>query len=56
MMCRLYGVSPAGFYAWQRRLASPRKVEDERLVGKIRGVHENSRATYGSPRVARPTK
>ena len=51
MMCRLYGVSPAGFYAWQRRSASPRKVEDERLVGKIRGVHEDSRETYGSPRV-----
>ena len=51
MMCRLYGVSPAGYYAWRRRSASPRSLEDDRLVQKIRGVHERSRQTYGSPRV-----
>lgn len=51
MMCRLYGVSPAGYYAWQQRLASQRALEDERLVQKIRSAHEDSRQTYGSPRV-----
>lgn len=51
MMCALYGVSPAGFYAWRRRSASRRDVEDDGLVRKIRGVHEDSRQTYGSPRV-----
>lgn len=50
-MCRLYGVSPAGFYAWQRRSASQRQMEDERLVEKIRDAHAGSRETYGSPRV-----
>lgn len=50
-MCRLYEVSPAGYYAWRRRSASRRQIEDERLVAKIRGVHEESRQTYGSPRV-----
>jgi transposase InsO family protein len=50
-MCRLYGVSPAGFYAWKQRDPSARSVEDERLVGQIRRVHQDSRQTYGSPRV-----
>jgi putative transposase len=50
-MCRLYGVSPAGFYAWQQRPPSRRSGEDQRLVEQIRQVHTASRETYGSPRV-----
>jgi putative transposase len=50
-MCRLYGVSAAGYYAWRRRAPSRRSIEDERLVSVIRTVHDCSRKTYGSPRV-----
>jgi transposase InsO family protein len=50
-MCRLYGVSPAGYYAWRRRSPSRREVEDGRLVQQIQQVHAQSRQTYGSPRV-----
>ncbi len=50
-MCRLHGVSSAGFYAWCTRPPSVRSMEDQRLVQQIRQVHESSRQTYGSPRV-----
>jgi transposase InsO family protein len=50
-MCELYGVTRGGYYAWQRRLPSQRAIEDDRLIGKIRQVHQMSRETYGSPRV-----
>lgn len=50
-MCRVYGVSASGYYAWKLRAPSARSVEDERLEREIRVVHESSRQTYGSPRV-----
>jgi transposase InsO family protein len=50
-MCRLYGVTRAGFYAWRSRERSERERQNEALVGRIRRVHEASRGTYGSPRV-----
>jgi putative transposase len=50
-MCRLHGVSAAGFYAWCNRAPSARSREDQRLVDRIRQVHADSRESYGSPRV-----
>jgi len=51
VMCRMFGVSSAGYYAWLERPASLRAVEDAGLVEKIRSAHMDSRGTYGSPRV-----
>jgi transposase InsO family protein len=50
-MCRLYGVTRAGFYAWCSRERSEREHQNTRLVERIRRVHCGSRGTYGSPRV-----
>jgi putative transposase len=53
MMCRLYGVTRAGYYAWRSRERSERERQNEALAAEIRTVHAESRGTYGSPRVHR---
>jgi transposase InsO family protein len=55
-MCRVYGVTRAGYYAWCARRHSERKRENERLTERIRVVHRQSRGTYGSPRVYQALK
>jgi transposase InsO family protein len=50
-MCRMLGVSAAGYYAWVARPPSLRAVEDTSFVDKIRTVHAQSRETHGSPRI-----
>ena len=50
-MCRLLEVSTSGYYAWRSRLPSRRRREDEKLTETIRAIHEESRGTYGAPRI-----
>ena len=50
-MCQILQVSKSGYYAWEKRPISPRSQENARLVEEIRKVHEESRRTYGSPRI-----
>jgi putative transposase len=49
--CALLEVSRAAFYDWVRHVPSPRLCRNENLLEKIKAVHEDSRGTYGSPRV-----
>jgi putative transposase len=50
-MCRVLGVSPSGFWAWSSRAPSVRARSDAGLTVLIRRIHEQSRGTYGVPRV-----
>ena len=52
-LCRVLGVSPSGYYAWQQRSASARAQEDEELLTQIQAFHRRSRGTYGAPRIHR---
>jgi len=49
--CRVLHVSRSGYYDWLSRLDSPRVQENMLLLKQIREIHEESRGTYGSPRV-----
>ncbi len=51
LMCRVLAVSPAGFYAAQRRARSVRALRDQALRLKVREAHTRSRRRYGAPRV-----
>jgi len=50
-MCKLFGVSRAGYYAWRERAASARSKADAALMQRIKAIHAASRSTYGAPRV-----
>ena len=51
MMCRALDVTRSGYYAWRGRKPSKRARENQRLKAKIAQVHQDSRGSYGSPRV-----
>jgi putative transposase len=53
LMCDILSVSRSGFYAWLDRPASKRQQRRQELLAAIRQVHQDSRQTYGSPRVHR---
>jgi putative transposase len=51
LICKVLEVSPSGYYAWKRRPESAHSRVDRRLRKDIRVIFEESRETYGTPRV-----
>jgi putative transposase len=51
VMCRVLAVSRSGYYAWLKRPISARKMADQELTQQIKDIHQQSRQTYGSPRI-----
>jgi putative transposase len=52
-LCRVLEVSRQGYYAYAQRPPSRRSRDDAALQERVAAVHEESRSTYGSPRVLR---
>jgi putative transposase len=52
-LCRRYGVSAAGFYAWQRRGESAHAKQDRMLSSEITALFTAHEQRYGSPRLHR---
>jgi putative transposase len=52
-LCAALEVSPSGYYDWFNRQdqPGPRAQENARLVQQIVQIHQDSRQTYGSPRI-----
>ncbi len=44
-------VSVSGYYAWKKRPVSTREQEKKQIAEQIKIIHEQSRKTYGSPRI-----
>ena len=49
--CRVLEVSRSGYYEWRAGVKSTRMQENELLTKAIAKIHEDSRGTYGWPRV-----
>jgi putative transposase len=52
-LCEILDVSPSGYYAWCNRGKSAHQQADEKLGEQIEQVFNDSRQTYGSPRIQR---
>ena len=50
-LCKLFGISRSGFYAWRSRPASRRAREDVVLLDHIQTEFEVSHRSYGRPRM-----
>lgn len=52
-LCANLEVSPSGYYDWQQRRTTPgpRAAANQTLAKQIAAIHEQSRQTYGSPRI-----
>jgi putative transposase len=50
-MSKVFNISRSGYYQFIQAEPSKRSLENKRLLGKIEVIHQESRQTYGSPRI-----
>jgi len=51
-MCKVFKVGRSAYYAWFNGKSSKREENNNALIKEIRIVYNNSKGTYGSPRIA----
>lgn len=51
IMASVLGVSRSGYYRFLKATPSMRDQENQRLIERIKGIHQSSYETYGSPRI-----
>jgi putative transposase len=51
LLCSVLGVTRQGYWAWSKRPASPRRLDDERIKPKLLKAWTESDETYGAPRL-----
>ena len=51
MMCKKLQVSPSGYYDWRDREPSKRELSNQRLLARIKSLHEESDGVMGAPRI-----
>jgi putative transposase len=51
LLCKVLGVTSAGYYAWRRRGPSLRLLGDAELQRLIVSIYDGSLQTYGAPRI-----
>jgi putative transposase len=56
MLCTALQVSDSGFTSWQRSDGPKKWLSDSELLKRIREIHEETKAAYGSPRIYQELK
>lgn len=56
LSCKVLEVSRSGYYAWVSRPVSQREQENQVLLAEMRRIHNESRGTYGLPRIREKLK
>lgn len=52
-MCKVLSVSKSGYYKWINSEPCKGEIQNRDLLKQIRRIHEQSRRTYGSPRITK---
>jgi transposase InsO family protein len=50
-LCAAFGVSRSGYHCWRTAEPSARACKDAQLAQALREIHDQSRGTYGRPRL-----
>ena len=51
LCCEILNLSRSGYYAWKKRPLCARKKENDQLAKDVRSIFDQSRGTYGVPRI-----